>query len=97
MTGKGSVAALDGAAELVLEGVQVRGLGHAQYPALADEVGPQWVELYDEELTPARLRHAIGDTAEIDGRPDLSRRDWDGVARAHADAYRAALASRGRR
>lgn len=63
--------------------------------ALAAEVGPGWVHLYDGEITGTRLLAAAEDTRRRIGAPDLSRRDWTTVGRAHADAYARALAGRG--
>ncbi|WP_082914203.1 glycosyltransferase family 4 protein [Microbacterium sp. H83] len=63
--------------------------------ALAEEVGEQWVHLFDGELSDAdlaRVRDAIG--TGIDGLPELSRRDWSTVGAAHAEAFHAAAALR---
>lgn len=64
--------------------------------ALAQEVGEEWVLLYDDELTASRLRDAVDEASSAIGSPDLTRRDWDGVGRAHAIVYRTALAGRRR-
>lgn len=63
--------------------------------SLADEVGADWVLLYDEPLTGEDLLAAFG---RLDARPadaagpDLSARDWDRCGEAHVLAYRQALA-----
>ncbi|MGC5224149.1 glycosyltransferase [Micromonospora sp. DT81.3] len=65
--------------------------------SLAKEVGEGWVHFFDGEITAEVLLEAAARTAEPrQGRPDLSRRDWDDAGAAHAAAYRAALAARGR-
>lgn len=56
------------------------------------EVGDCWVYLYDQ-LTAKSLEHAL-DRATHDQRsphPDLSARDWAGVAAAHIDVFTRAL------
>ncbi|MHC9046427.1 glycosyltransferase family protein [Microbacterium saperdae] len=64
--------------------------------ALAREVGPEWVQMYDGELDGPGLLRALQSVREITAdRPDLSRREWADAGAAHAAAYRAAL--RGRR
>jgi glycosyltransferase involved in cell wall biosynthesis len=58
--------------------------------ALAVEVGDGWVHLFDGELADddlARVRDSIGN---LDGKPDLSQRDWSTVGSAHAEAFRSA-------
>ena len=59
------------------------------------EIGPQWVYLYDE-LNAAALEAAVHRAAqeERDARPDLSSRDWSGVAAAHVAVFQRALASK---
>lgn len=61
--------------------------------ALRDEVGAEWVRLFEGPLTPAHLADALAATrtAPAEG-PDLSARSWDRVRAAHADAYRLAVA-----
>lgn len=54
---------------------------------LRAEVGPQWVHLYTE-LSGAVIDAALAESPE--GRPDLSRRDWEGVGQAHLAAYQRA-------
>lgn len=71
--------------------------GNEVNAALSDEVGSGWVLLYDGELTADRLATALDQTSSLEGSPDLSRRDWQNVGRAHADVYRAALAAKRRR
>jgi beta-1,4-mannosyltransferase len=61
--------------------------------ALADEVGPGWVHLFNGDLLPDDLLAAAGDarTGRRSTAPDLSGREWDHAGAAHADAYRRAL------
>ena len=63
---------------------------------LADEVGADWVQLYDGELGPEALLRALDRTALLAPaeRPDLGARDWQAAGIRHLEAYRAALASR---
>ncbi|PWB97570.1 glycosyltransferase [Salinibacterium hongtaonis] len=61
--------------------------------AMADEVGPSWVRLYDGELTSAALEAAVREGVPSDA-PNLSSRDWGTVGHAHIAAYRRALESR---
>lgn len=59
---------------------------------LAAETGPGWVTTFEGTLTPADLTRALDAAATLDlgtARPDLSTRDWPGVAAAHADVFRA--------
>lgn len=60
---------------------------------LAAEVGADWVQRYDGELTGAVLLAALRRAGELPpgARPDLSRREWDQAGRDHEDAYRSAL------
>lgn len=63
--------------------------------ALAEEVGAQWVHLFDGELSAsdlARVRDAIAQGLE--GTPDLTRRDWAAVGGEHSAAFHAAYALR---
>ena len=65
--------------------------------SLAQEVGPGWVHLYDGELQPDDVEQTlkrVGNEAP-EARPDLSRREWDVDGRAHADAFRRAVARAG--
>lgn len=61
--------------------------------ALAREVGDRWVRRYAGALTTETLdRTLAGLRAEpLQGRPDLSAREWSTVGAAHVDAYRRAL------
>jgi beta-1,4-mannosyltransferase len=67
--------------------------------ALAEEVGPGWVHLYQGELTAAALATALARSREVvrGQRPDLSRRQWPEAGEAHRAVYLAALDDRGRR
>jgi glycosyltransferase involved in cell wall biosynthesis len=64
--------------------------------ALAAEVGQEWVQRFDGELTADHLTAALEAVRDLDptGRPDLSRRGWDSTAADHLDAYRRACALR---
>lgn len=67
---------------------------------LGQEVGPGWVHQYEGDLTPEALSRAVDAvrSAPPQGSPDLSAREWAPSARAHAEAYRRAVAARrGRR
>jgi glycosyltransferase involved in cell wall biosynthesis len=59
--------------------------------ALADEVGPEWVQRY-AELTPEVLRRAAERARDVEGSPDLSARSWAETGTQHAAAYRRAIA-----
>lgn len=64
---------------------------------LAEEVGPGWVHFFDGELSADALRRLADASAQrMEGRPDLSARNWDSAGAAHAAAYREALAVRAR-
>ena len=66
---------------------------------LADEVGPAWVQQYDDQLEASDVERALEAAASLDpeARPDLSARDWDRAGEAHMTAYRYAVeALRGR-
>jgi glycosyltransferase involved in cell wall biosynthesis len=60
--------------------------------ALAAEVGPGWVAMYDGDLDPAALAAALdalsGPRAP---HPDLSRRGWERTGERHARAYARAI------
>lgn len=61
--------------------------------ALADEVGPEWVQRYDGDFDATALADALTSirSARLDGRlPDLSLRSWSTAASAHLAAFRAA-------
>ncbi len=66
---------------------------------LAAEVGPGWVLQYADDLDAEDLVTALADVSAADRAtsPDLSRRDWPTGAAAHVEAYREAVAARGRR
>jgi beta-1,4-mannosyltransferase len=66
---------------------------NAATEALAAEVGPVWVSLFDGELTAADLSSALLAARTATGRPDLSARDWSGAGTAHLHAYRLATGS----
>ncbi|MFS2242885.1 glycosyltransferase family 4 protein [Microbacterium sp. OR16] len=67
--------------------------------ALADEVGDQWVHLFEGDLQANDLRLAMEATrAPRTSVPDLTRREWTAVGAQHAVAFRhAAALRRGRR
>lgn len=63
---------------------------------LAEEVGPGWVHLFQDELDAEDLQRALdavtaGGPARRAARPDLSRRDWSTAGTDHAEAYQRAL------
>lgn len=61
--------------------------------AIAAEAGPGWVQLYEGELSPARLAAALAQAgAGGRARPDLSARGWEQAGQLHLASYRAALA-----
>lgn len=62
--------------------------------ALAGEVGPGWIHMYDGELTVTDIRNALTDNASGSQRsaPDLRGRDWDTVGEGHYQAYLRAMA-----
>lgn len=63
---------------------------------LAKEVGPDWVMMFEGDLTADQLAEAAQIAAEMTlSRPDLSAREWAGVGAQHASAYRAAMDSKG--
>lgn len=66
--------------------------------ALAEEVGPGWVHMFDSDLTPGDLlafREVV--SAGVAGTPDLSGRDWSHTGEDHVRAYREAVAASLRR
>lgn len=70
---------------------------NAPNEALADEVGPEWVQMYDGEVDADDLRRALQAVRAVDGgRPDLSRREWADAGAAHAAVYRTAVQDRRR-
>ena len=63
---------------------------------LAEEVGPGWVHLFQDELDAEDLQRALdsvtaGGPARRAARPDLSRREWSTAGTDHAEAYQRAL------
>jgi glycosyltransferase involved in cell wall biosynthesis len=63
---------------------------------LAAEVGEEWLQYFDGELSAEDLVRSLGAVrAGSRSSPDLSRRDWDQAGPQHVDAYRQALSSRG--
>lgn len=60
--------------------------------ALAEEVGSEWVIMYDGELDGEKLLDGWRAATAVTGRPDMSRREWDDAGVAHAEAFRAAVA-----
>ena len=66
---------------------------------LRDEVGAEWVLLYDGELDAADLDRALTSAARgrVNKRADLSRREWDSAGRDHLLAYHRAVEQRRRR
>ncbi|UDY24921.1 hypothetical protein [Nocardioides sp. Kera G14] len=62
--------------------------------ALAAEVGPEWLRLYDVPLTAHKLLEA--DRTSPAGLPDLSRRDWETALELHAAIYDTVSASSSR-
>jgi glycosyltransferase involved in cell wall biosynthesis len=65
--------------------------GNEATDALAEEVGPAWVQRYDE-LTPEVLQEAAVRAREVTGGPDLSARSWADAGPQHERAYRRAIA-----
>lgn len=62
--------------------------------ALAEEVGPQWVLMYDGELDGTTLVEAWRSAVTVTGSPDLSCREWDDAGTAHLQAFRDAVATK---
>lgn len=58
---------------------------------LADEVGPDWLLLYDGELGIDDLTNALTSAPPTTGSPDLSARNWDDAAQAHLAIFEAAV------
>jgi glycosyltransferase involved in cell wall biosynthesis len=69
----------------------VLGPNKGAFADLGLQLGPQWVQTFDGDVTPAVLTNALARV--IDGPPtapaDLSALEWDAIARATIDAYRA--------
>jgi beta-1,4-mannosyltransferase len=62
---------------------------------LRQEVGENWVHLYEGELTTAHLRQALRAAAPAPGSgPDLTRRNWAHVGRSYAALYESIVAKR---
>lgn len=62
---------------------------------IQQEVGPQWVYLYetlDAATLEAAVQQASSEAREV--HPDLSSRDWSGVAAAHLEVFERAVASK---
>lgn len=62
---------------------------------LAQEVGPEWVQTFADELGREDLDRALTATASLSGRarPDLSQREWEMSGAEHVRAYRQAVAA----
>lgn len=58
---------------------------------LADEVGTDWVRLYEGELTADVLEAEAARAARLSGAPDLSARRWSDAGPAHLAAFREAV------
>lgn len=65
---------------------------------VADEVGAEWVHLYDGDLDADVLRRTLDSVAAglPSSPPDLSQRSWDAIGRLHALAFRTAAEAVGR-
>jgi glycosyltransferase involved in cell wall biosynthesis len=63
---------------------------------LSDEVGGQWVQLYEGDLTGATILRALEAGARIapGTQPDLSAREWDTAGQRHLEVYRLACSAR---
>ncbi len=59
---------------------------------LADEVGADWVRLYEGELTAALLETEAERALALTGRPNLAARRWELAGAEHLAAFREALA-----
>lgn len=55
--------------------------------ALADEVGQDWVRLYEGELTAEVLAGELDRAGRLTGTPDLSERRWSDAGPAHLAAF----------
>ena len=64
--------------------------------ALAQEVGPGWIHLYDGELTADDLTRYLRalDEGTPQNRPNLERREWTDAGVQHRDAFSKAIESR---
>ena len=57
--------------------------------ALADEVGQEWIDTFEGEISPADLRAFFRFVSEVDREsPDLESRGWRRIGDAHAGLYR---------
>ncbi|GII99190.1 hypothetical protein CLV28_2347 [Sediminihabitans luteus] len=61
--------------------------------ALAAEVGPVWVQMFEGQLDAGQLLAALDAvrTLGADDEPDLSLRTWESAGPSHAEAYRRAV------
>lgn len=59
--------------------------------ALAEEVGQEWVIMYEGELDGTKLVEGWRASTAVTGRPNLSRREWELAGSAHATAFGAAV------
>lgn len=60
--------------------------------ALAEEVGPGWVQTFQAPLTVDAIEAALADSRSARNvKPDLSLREWDQVASQHLSVYRKAV------
>lgn len=64
--------------------------------ALAQEVGADWVSMYEGELDGTALVEACRAASRVSGSPDLSLREWDLAGTEHLAAYRAAVTTKRR-
>jgi beta-1,4-mannosyltransferase len=65
---------------------------------LRDEVGDEWVLLFDRDLNSADLSAALkAQNTPKTAAPDLSRRDWSHAGRQHLEVYAAAAVARANR
>lgn len=64
--------------------------------ALAEEVGHDWVYLFDGDLAVADLAKALTTARQVPSgsRPSLSERDWGRVGERHAELYRSLAGAR---
>lgn len=59
---------------------------------LEEEIGPDWLLLYDDELSERVLSEALVRTSDLAGSvPDLSAREWDLIASAHIEVFERAV------
>lgn len=61
---------------------------------LEDLVGPEWLRLYDGDLTPEHLAAALRAVPQAGDAPDLSPLNWPPIGRATEGVYRATIAAR---